>query len=307
MRKGYMALSSLLLPLLLTSAQLPSSEAVKPVEVLQVPSYSEGVTFDAEGNVYLSHGKSITRRKPDGTSEIWVETGAPDGHKVMADGSHLVCDDHGAVFHLDARGKVIRKLTEADGVPLNAPNDLTLDPKGGFYFTDSHTAEKPEGTVVYVDPQWHSHVVAGGLWYSNGIVLRPDGKTLLVGESKRNHILEYPVLSLGKLGKPKEFAALPTKGAGQIDNQPDGMCLDTEGNVYVAHYGMGRVQVLDPRGKLIRSYATGLLTTSNVAFGGPQMDQLYVTGAIGEEGKSAGGLHRLDLPGVRGLQILPGR
>ena len=40
-----------------------------------------------------------------------------------------------------------------------------------------------------------------------------------------------------------------TTATGQIDNQPDGMCLDADGNLYVAHYGMKQVQVLDPSGQ----------------------------------------------------------
>ena len=101
------------------------------------------------------------------------------------------------------------------------------------------------------------------------------------------------------------FADLPQKdpAAGQIDNQPDGMCLDAAGNLYVAHYGMKQVQVLSPEGKLIRRYPGGNVTTSNVAFGGPQLVQLFVTGGLGPE-SGKGGLFRLDL-GVAGLRILP--
>jgi len=100
------------------------------------------------------------------------------------------------------------------------------------------------------------------------------------------------------------FAKLPEKsGETQIDNQPDGMCLDAVGNLYVAHYGMKQVQVLDPTGKLIRRYDGGNVTTSNVAFGGPKHDQLFVTGGLAG-GQSPGGLFRLDL-GVPGLVILP--
>jgi gluconolactonase len=61
--------------------------------------------------------------------------------------------------------------------------------------------------------------------------------------------------------------------------------------------------VLDPSGKLIRRYPGGNLTTSNVAFGGPKMEQLFVTGGLGAEA-GGGGLFRLDL-GAKGLVILP--
>src|SRR5439155_18961656 len=103
----------------------------------------------------------------------------------------------------------------------------------------------------------------------------------------------------------KAFANLPKKdaSAGQIDNQPDGMCLDAAGNLYVAHYGIKQVQVLSPEDKLLARYDGGNVTTSNVAFGGEKMDQLFVTGGLVEE-KGKGGLFRLDL-GVKGLRILP--
>ncbi|MGH9902267.1 MAG: SMP-30/gluconolactonase/LRE family protein, partial [Pyrinomonadaceae bacterium] len=214
------------------------------------------------------------------------------------------------VLRLDAGGKVIGKASsECEGKPLRAPNDLTLDPKGGFYFTDPGGSDEknPTGTIHYVDAQGKTHLVAGGLAFPNGIVLRPGGKTLLVGESGHNRILSYELLSPGKVGKMTVFANLPEKEGDQIANAPDGMCLDEDGNLFVAHYGMRQVQVLSPDGKLLRRYPGGNLTTSNVAFGGPKMDQLYVTGALGDERTSKGALFRLDLKGTKGLKILPGK
>ncbi len=300
---------SLLVVLLVV--ELPREQDVKPIEVARVPSYCEGIVFDHDGNGYISHGKFITRVSPEGKTSIWTETGAPNGHKVLADGTHLVCDaSQHAVLHLDSKGKVIGKASsECDGKPLRGPNDLTLDPRGGFYFTDPGESgkDKPIGTVHYVDFNGKTHLVAEGLAFPNGIVLRPDGKTLLVAESQRNRVLAYGVLTPGKVGPMKVFADLPTKQGDQIDNQPDGMCLDETGNLYVAHYGMRQVQVLGPDGKLMLRYPGGNLTTSNVAFGGPAMDQLYITGGLGKEESSEGGLFRLDLKEVRGLVILPKR
>ena len=84
--------------------------------------------FDHEGNAFLSHGKFVTRLKPDGTSQIWAEMGAPDGHKVMGDDSHLICDDHAVILHLNKDGKLIGKITEADGKPLRAPRAAASRP-----------------------------------------------------------------------------------------------------------------------------------------------------------------------------------
>ncbi|MGH9943577.1 MAG: SMP-30/gluconolactonase/LRE family protein [Pyrinomonadaceae bacterium] len=292
---------------------LPPEGSVSPVKVLEVPGYSEGVVFDRAGTAYISdtyHG-TIYSVTADGRAKVWAKTGAPNGHKILADGTHLVCDgSQRAVLRLDAKGRVLGKASsECDGKPLRAPNDLTLDPQGGFYFTDpGGSGEKnPTGTIHYVDAQGKTHLAAEGLAFPNGIVLRPDGKILLVGESGHNRILSYEVLAPGKLGKMDVFADLPVKEGDQIANAPDGMCLDRDGNLFVAHYGMRQVQVLSPMGKILRRYPGGNLTTSNVAFGGPRMDQLYVTGALGDEKTSRGALFRLNLKGAAGLKILPGK
>jgi len=291
------------------AAELPDEAAVRIEKLFEVPNYCEGVVFDHEGFGYISHGKVITKFSADGKNWIWAQTRAPNGHKILADGTHLVCDaGFNAVLRLDKDGKLIGQAASVcDGQPLRGPNDLTLDQKnGGFYFTDPGGSDDKKliGTIHYVDKGGRTHLVAGGLAFPNGIVLTPDGKRLLVAESKKNRVLVYEVESPGKVGPMKVFADLPEKQGDQIDNQPDGMCLDSEGNLYVAHYGMRQVQVLSPEGKLLRRYPGGNLTTSNVGFAGDKMNVLYITGGLGKEA-GGGGVFRIELPGVTGLAILP--
>jgi gluconolactonase len=290
--------------------ELPAANQVKTNEMFRVPRYCEGVCFDHAGQGYISWGKAITKFSLDGKNSVWAETGAPNGHKILADGTHLVCDaSQHAVLRLSAEGKLLDPASkECDGNPLRGPNDLSLDtPHGGFYFSDpgSSSRDNPIGTIHYVDTSGKTTQLDSGLAFPNGIVLLPDGKKLLLAESQHNRVLVYAVSAPGKVGDRKVFAELPKKdaAAGQIDDQPDGMCLDAAGNLYVAHYGMTQVQVLDPAGKLIRQYDGGNVTTSNVAFGGPAMNQLFITGGIGPEA-GEGGIFRIDL-GVKGLVILP--
>ena len=179
-----MTLSKTILPavllLLVPAGRLPPESAVKAVKVVEVPGYSEGVVFDRAGAAYISdvyHGK-IYRVTADGRAAVWAETGAPNGHKILPDGTHLVCDgSRRAVLRLDSAGKIMGEASsEYDGKPLRAPNDLALDPRGGFYFTDpgGSSPANPVGTVHYVDPRGKTHLVADGLAFPNGIVLRPD-------------------------------------------------------------------------------------------------------------------------------------
>jgi gluconolactonase len=300
----------IIVPVAFPNLRLPAESEVKTVKVVEVAGYTEGVVVDRDGAVFISdvYNGTIYRIGSDGKAENWAMTGAPNGHKILPDGTHLVCDGkERAVLRLDSAGKIMEKASsESEGKPLRAPNDLTLDPRGGFYFTDpgGSNAKNPIGTVHYVDASGRTHLVAGGLAFPNGIALRPDGRTLLVGESNHNRILSYDLVAPGKAGRRRVFANLPLKTGEQIANEPDGICLDAAGNLYVAHYGMRQVQVLSPAGKLLRRYAAGNLTTSNVAFGGARMDQLYVTGALGQEKTTRGGLFRLDLKGVRGLKTV---
>ncbi len=289
--------------------ELPAADKAKTVEVFRVPAYCEGVVFDHAGNGYVSWNKSITKFSLDGKNSVWAETGAPNGHKILADGTHLVCDaSHHAVLHLSADGKMLEHAAkEFDDKPLLGPNDLTLDTaSGGFYFSDPGGSGRDNliGRAHYVDKAGKVHLVDKGLAYPNGIVLTPDGKKLYLAESQLNRVLVYEVTGPGMVGERKLFADLPKHESGDfMQAQPDGMCLDAAGNLYVAHYGMKKVEVLSPAGKLIRQYDGGNTTTSNVAFGGPKHDQLFITGGIGKEA-GEGGLFRIDL-GVRGLMILP--
>jgi gluconolactonase len=292
--------------------ELPNAEQAKTQELFRVPRYCEGVCFDHEGRGYISWGKAITRFTLDGKHAVWAETGAPNGHKILADGTHLVCDaSQHAVLRLSADGQLLEPASKAcGGKPLRGPNDLTLDtPHGGFYFSDPGGSGRDNliGTIHYVTRSGETSLLDEGLAFPNGIVLTPDGKRLYLAESQMNRVLVYDVTAPGKVGARRVFAELPMKdaSAGQIDHQPDGMCLDAAGNLYVAHYGMRQVQVLNRTGQLIRRYAGGNVTTSNVAFGGPDMNQLFITGGIGPEA-GEGGLFRIDL-GVKGLVILPPR
>ena len=276
---------------------------VEPELLVETEEFSEGPVFDAGGNLYFTHGRYVSKLTPDGDLSVWLEAEGANGHKILPDGTHLVCEPGASrILHVSADGQVLGVASESsDGEPLRAPNDLTLSPEGGFYFTDpGGSREAPIGTVHYVGLDGVTHTVADGLRVPNGLVLSPDKATLYVAETVPNRVLAYPVESPGKLGSMREFAGLP-EGEG-VQAEPDGMAVDEAGNLYVAHLGMSAVQVLSAEGQWLRSLPAGNYDASNLVFGGPSLDQLYITGSVGSRRDTPGRVYRLELPGVRGVR-----
>jgi gluconolactonase len=282
------------------AATLPDPAQIKPEPVVITNDYTEGVVLDHAGNLYFSHGTKITKVTPDGKASDWAVTGSPNGHKILPNGEHLVCDgSRKAVLRLDAQGQILKSAAygQVEDLEIRTPNDLTLDPEGGFYFTDS---VNDTGAVYYVTENGRKNVVARNINFANGIVLTPDRKRLYVAESQENRVLVIRLKRAGVPdGAPKVFADLPknTERPGKEDNQPDGMALDADGRLWVAHYGMKSIHVLDKEGKLLATYDGGNRTTSNLCFAGPDNATVYATGG------EPGGLFRLPV-NVPGLKIL---
>jgi gluconolactonase len=281
-----------------------------PIVVARSDSYTEGPVFDYSGALYFSNLTTVSKLARDGSVVTWIsDAGAGfNGHKVLPDGTHLICAmRRAAILRFAPDGRPLGAASsECEGKALRAPNDLTLDPAGGFYFTDpGGSREAPIGSVHYVDPSGKTYFAAGGMRVPNGLVLSPDGKILYVAESQTNRILRFRVNDPGKLGGIEVFAALPEREGHTAE--PDGLAVDSEGNLYVAHLGMSSVQVLNAAGKLMRTLPAGVYDASNVVFGGPGMDLLYITGSVGHRSRTPGLVTRLSLDGVRGLPSLLSR
>lgn len=290
-----------LLALLLQSGGLPADSAVTPVRLNDLSGYSEGIVFDSSGTAYVSllHRDRVLRIRAGAPPETWATLEGPNGHKILPDGTHIIAAKHG-VLHFSASGKLIDTLANRfNNKPLKGPNDLALDGFGGFYFTDPADADADQaahlGQVYYVDASKQLHLAATGLCYANGLIVRADGRVLFVDDSCTSHVYAYDIVGPGRLARRRIFAALPDSGRGSLD----GMTADANGNLFIAHYDVGRVEVLDSTGRLLRRYSAGNALSSNVAFGGPHLDELYVTGATGGE-SGPGVLMKLPLVGVRG-------
>ncbi|MDQ6925170.1 MAG: SMP-30/gluconolactonase/LRE family protein [Candidatus Eremiobacteraeota bacterium] len=268
-----------------------------PDLLLSTDHYTEGVVVDRDGTIFFSMTSigTISRFAPgDAAAVVWAHVPAANGHAIDVDGTHVVMSSTGSILRLDRSGRTTGVVaSRVAGRWLTYPNDLALDPhRGGYYVTDSGYKEtpktvpaEPQGRVYRVDADGSTREVAGGIAYSNGIALSPDGTSLYVGESTARRIWSYAVFDDGSLGARTLLAETPAvPGETTV---PDGITLGPDGRLYVAHYGAREVLAYDRDGRLVRRLEAGNKATSHVAFA-PHGRSMYVSGGIeGESGPGA--------------------
>ena len=253
---------------------------VAPVTVL-VSGYDspEGPAFDRAGNLFFVNwlSSSIVKLTPDRAASKWFNTGGiPAGLAFHRDGSLYVADEgdeiHG-VLRVTPHGGATILVNEYEGRRLNGANDLVFDRDGVLYFSDPwrSSAENPIGGFYRFFPDGRLERIDHGLAFPNGVAISADGSAVYLAETYRNRILRYPLRVDGGVGAREEFAALPGEPG------PDGMAFDAAGNLYVAHFGGGKVAVFDPSGHVVEEIRVPGARVTNVAFGGPDRKTLVIT------------------------------
>lgn len=259
-----------------TGSMAKSLAGVKFEKYADAPGYSEGPTW-RNGEVFFCSG-ALLRVDARKAVHKYLEID-PAGTVLLANSHILVCDNkYKAILDVSPDGKVGVAADRHDSQPLRSLNDLTVDARGNVYWTDPEgsSAKNPIGEVYRVRPDGRVDRIAGGLAFPNGLDVDPAGKFLYVIESASKKILRYPVPDDDAvLGKPEVFYDLGGSGG-------DGCVFDAAGNFWVADYhraetGQGRITVLNPEAKVLAYLPVPAKVVSNIAFGGPNLDEIFCT------------------------------
>jgi gluconolactonase len=241
-------------------------------------SFTEGPAVDSKGNIFFTDqpNNKIWKYSTNGKLSVFLENaGRSNGMYFDKNGNLITCaDEHNELWSIDKKGKTTVLLNEYSGKKLNGPNDLWIHPNGDLYFTDPYyqrpwwtrTAPEIEGQKVYCLSKGKTTAVPviENLVQPNGIVGTPDGGTLYVADIRGRKTYQYTIKDDGTLDEGKLFTELGS----------DGMTIDNSGNLYLTGNG---VTVFNSSGKQIAHIDIPEKWTANVAFGGKNLDKLFIT------------------------------
>ena len=252
----------------------------------------------------------MTRVLPDGAKEVVAEPGGgPNGAAMGPDGACYVCNNGGFNWAYDEEPGSIRPVGQADdyvtgrieridietgkietlydncnGNRLSGPNDIVFDRKGNMWFTDlgkARARDLDRGAIYWAKPDGSEiREVIQPFTTPNGIGLSPDEKTLYVAETEGGRLFAYDIVSNGEvelLPYPKSLngGRYITSDTGM--RRFDSLAVEDCGNVCVATLFTGGITVASPDGGTAEFVETGDGYTTNICFGGENLQKAYIT------------------------------
>jgi len=240
------------------------------------------LTLDGAGAVTRAHVSGmVTALRPR----------AGGGLVVAVERGFAVLDSGGAIVRQDA----------AFGDPACRMNDGGADRQGRFLCGSmDYAMSEPRAALYRYDPDGTVSTVLTGVTLSNGIAWSVDGERMYYIDSvtQRVDVFDYDTAS----GTPADRRPLVRIDA--ASGLPDGLALDSEGGVWVALYGGQAVHRYGPDGRLDAVLELPVARVTACAFGGPGLDDLYITTSrveVAPGDQPAAGALFLARPSVRGL------
>jgi len=270
----------------------------------------EGPAWDAaRGLLHFVdiHAGDLHTFDPRTGSDSIRELGEPIGCAAPArDGSLVLALQRSGITRLDPEGGAPTPLVHPEpGLPGNRFNDGKCDPFGRFLAGTMDDGEQDaSGSLYSLAPDGSVRTLLSGLRISNGLAWSPDGHTFYFIDTPTRLVMAYDYdPATGGIARPRPVVRVPPELG-----WPDGMTSDTEDCLWIALWGGAAVTRWDPAsGRLLETIRLPALNVTSCAFGGADLDELYVTSACKGMSESqrrqyprSGGLFRIRA-GLRGM------
>jgi sugar lactone lactonase YvrE len=233
----------------------------------------------------------------------------PSGPKLIHEAGQqlgaMVVGEDGSIIQGLETGRVQRwhdgEVTMiCEGIPAERVrrfNDGTVDPFGRVLFGTMD--DEGAASVYHFEADGRHRLVMGEIGEANGMAFSDDGKTLYVTDTKRHLIWACLYLEGGVVSGCHTFVEVPSA-------KPDGLTIDTDGNLWSAHWGGGCVVCYSCSGAKLARIDMPVSNVSSVTFGNRDLRTLFITTAGGDDrernGPLAGAVFATQIPGVQGRE-----
>ncbi|MBD2677014.1 MULTISPECIES: SMP-30/gluconolactonase/LRE family protein [Nostoc] len=172
-------------------------------------------------------------------------------------------------------GEVTPILEVEANMPNNRINDGKCDPQGRFWFGSMSAIENPDANLYRYDADGSLHLMETGLTISNGLGWSPDQKLFYLTDSPKQKIYVYDFNSVtGNITNRRIFVDLTHESF-----YPDGLTIDSQGNIWSAMWNGWCVIRFNPKGEEILRIKLPVPLITSCTFGGEDLQTLYITTA----------------------------
>lgn len=252
-------------------------------------------------------GRRILRLDSDGRRTEWPTPMRVGSLAPRRTGGFIAGTDDG-IADIDPEASRFEVVARPESnLPGNRFNDGKVDRRGRFWAGSMDDSEREATGTLYCfgeDLDWAA--VDTDYKVTNGPAFSPDGRTMYHNDSARQVTYAFDLDSSGEASNRRVFLQF-----GPGDGFPDGMTVDSEGCLWIAFWDGWCVRRYSAAGEWLQTARMPVQRPTSCAFGGPDLDRLYITSAridLDEDAlrmqPNAGGLFMF-VPGVRGLADVP--
>ena len=206
-----------------------------------------------------------------------IEIGRPVGAIALAESGAWIAAVQGGFWRIDPETGRTEPIAGAEDTRQDTRmNDGAVDPRGRFWAgTMSLRQQAEQGTLYRLDPDRQVHPMLAPVTTSNGIAWTADGTRMYYVDTRTGRIDLFDFdLDAGTIRNRRAFVTVPASSG-----KPDGLILDRDDGVWLALWQGGAVHRYTPDGALDLEIRFPVTLTTKCAFGGPELDELYVTSA----------------------------